>query len=146
MAPAPDWNRATIEEFRANGGKVGGRWEGRPLLLLTTTGERTGRPHTTPAVYLREGDRIFVFASKGGSPRHPQWYRNLVANPEVTVELGSETYRARAVTLTGAARDVIYRRQVEVAPQFGEYQRQVEGVRVIPVVELTQLTREPPLP
>ena len=87
-------DRPVIEEFRANEGRVGGHWEGRDLLLLTTTGRRSGRPHTTPVVYTRDGDRLLVYASKGGAPSHPDWYRNLVADPDVVVEVGPDRYEA----------------------------------------------------
>src|SRR5207248_1921893 len=82
------------EEFRANEGKVGGRWEGRNLLLLTTAGRKSGRAHTTPVVYTRDGDRLLVYASKGGAPKHPDWYLNLVADPHVVVEVGADRYHA----------------------------------------------------
>src|SRR5436190_16045563 len=95
------FNAALIEEFRANGGKVGGRFEGRPVLLLTTTGAKSGRPFTLPLVYLADGDRLLIFASKAGSPKNPDWYHNLVANPTVRVEVGSESYDARATVLSG---------------------------------------------
>ena len=134
-APAPgDWNRAVIEEFRANGGKVGGPFEGTPVLLLTTTGSRTGRRHVTPVVYLELEGRVYVFASKAGAPTHPDWYRNLVADPSVTVELGTETYPAQAVEITGAERDRIYTEQASRFSNFAEYQ--VKTTRVIPVVAL----------
>jgi len=134
MADRNDWNRQTIEAFRANGGKVGGMWEGRPLLLLTTTGAKSGRRHTTPTMYLRDGDRLLVFASKGGAPTHPDWYHNLVAHPQVTVEVGTETYDATATVLTGEERDRLYARQAELYPQFGDYQRKT--TRKIPVIAL----------
>lgn len=105
-----DLNKHVIEEFRANNGKVGGMFESAPLILLITTGARTGRPHTTPAVYLRDGDRYLVFGSNAGGPRHPHWYHNLLANPHLTVELGTEEgavkpFAARAVPLEGEERD-----------------------------------------
>jgi deazaflavin-dependent oxidoreductase (nitroreductase family) len=128
------FNAALIEEFRANGGKVGGRFEGRPVVLLTTTGRKSGRRITTPLVYLQEGERRFVFASKAGSPAHPDWYLNLAANPSVTVEVGTETYDATAVVVTGEERDRIYAKQVETAPIFGEYQQRT--TRTIPVIAL----------
>jgi deazaflavin-dependent oxidoreductase (nitroreductase family) len=128
------FNQSLIEEFRANEGKVGGRFEGRPVLLLTTTGAKSGRTFTIPLVYLDDGDRLLIFASKAGAPSHPDWYHNLVANPTVTVEVGTGTYDARAVTITGEERDRLYARQVERAPQFGEYQQKT--TRVIPVVAL----------
>ena len=96
MAERSDWNRQTIEAFRANGGKVGGMWEGRPLLLLTTSGAKSGRRHTTPTMYLADGDRLLIFASKGGAPTNPDWYHNLLVHPEVTVEVGTEKYEATA--------------------------------------------------
>ena len=122
MADRNDWNRQIIGKFRANGGKVGGMWEGKPLLLLTTTGARSGQRHTTPTMYLADGDRLFVFASKGGTPTNPDWYHNLLAHPEVTVEVGTETYEATATVLSGEERDRLYVRQAERFPQFGEYQ------------------------
>lgn len=129
-----DWNRNTIEEFRANGGKVGGIWEGRPLLLLTTTGAKSGRQRTNPLVYLREGNHLYIFASKGGAPTSPDWYHNLIAHPEVTVEIGKETYQARAIPVTGEERDRIFAKQVKAMPQFGDYQKKT--ARKIPVIEL----------
>lgn len=134
MANMNDWNRQTIEAFHANGGKVGGMWEGRPLLLLTTTGAKSGQRRTTPTMYLRDGDRLLIFASKGGAPANPAWYHNLVAHPEVTVEVGPETYEATATVLNGDERDRLYARQAELYPQFGEYQ--TKTTRKIPVVAL----------
>jgi deazaflavin-dependent oxidoreductase (nitroreductase family) len=127
MADRNDWNRQTIEAFRANGGKVGGMWEGRPLLLLTTTGAKSGQRHTTPTMYL-------IFASKGGAPDNPDWYHNLLAHPEVTVEVGTETYEAIATPLTGEERDRLFARQAELYPQFGQYQ--ARATRKIPVIAL----------
>ncbi len=134
MPDMNDWNRRTIEEFRANKGKVGGMWEGRPLLLLTTTGAKSGQQRTNPMMYFREGDHLYVFASKGGAPAHPDWYRNLLAHPEVTVELGAEKFNAIAKPITGEARDQIYTRWSEQYPQFREYQEKTS--RKIPVIEL----------
>ena len=130
------FNAALIEEFRANGGKVGGRFEGRPVLLLTTTGAKSGRKITIPLVYLQDGQRRLIFASKAGSPRNPDWYHNLVANPTVTVEVGTETYDATAVMVTGEERDRLYAKQVQAMPQFGEYQQKTS--RVIPVIDLVR--------
>lgn len=128
------FNAALIEEFRANKGKVGGRFEGRPVLLLTTTGAKSGRTYTTPLVYLQDGERRLIFASKAGAPTSPDWYHNLVANPTVTVEVGTDRYDATAVVITGEERDRLYARQVETTPIFGEYQQKT--TRVIPVVAL----------
>jgi deazaflavin-dependent oxidoreductase (nitroreductase family) len=134
MAAIHDWNRRTIEEFRANKGRVGGFWEGKPLLLPTTTGARSGQRRTTPMMYLRDGDRLLVFASKNGAPTHPAWYHNLVAHPQVTIEVGSESYEATATVLKGEERDRLYARQAELYPQFGEYQQRT--TRKIPVIAL----------
>jgi deazaflavin-dependent oxidoreductase (nitroreductase family) len=131
-----DRNAGIIEEFRANEGRVGGFFEGRTLLLLTHRGARTGRERTNPLAYRREGDRIFVFATKGGSPTHPAWYHNLIANPDVTVEIGTERWDGTAVVLTGAERDEVYARQAADWPQFGQYQE--KSPRTIPVVELVR--------
>lgn len=134
MADMNDWNRQTIEAFRANGGKVGGVWEGRPLILLTTTGAKSGKRRTRPMMYLPDGDRLLVFASKGGAPTNPAWYHNLLAHPEVTVEVGTETYEANATVLKGEERDRLFARQAELYPQFGQYQART--TRKIPVIAL----------
>ncbi len=133
-----DWNRKIIEEFRSSGGRVGGQFEGAPILLLTTTGARTGKAHTSPMMYLAEGDRTFVFASKAGAPTNPDWYHNLKANPSVTVEIGNETVSARAEEVVGPERDRIYAQQSERFPGFAEYQEKT--TRTIPVVELVRTT------
>src|SRR5712691_644949 len=132
-----DYNLRIIGEFRAYGGAVGGTWEGRDLLLLTTRGRKSGRSHTTPMVYTRDGDRLLVYASKGGAPNHPDWYLNLVADPHVVVEVGSEHFDAIATPLVGEERDREFAQQVERRPQFGEYQAQTS--RVIPVVALRRV-------
>ena len=137
MANTNDWNCQTVDEFRANGGKVGGFWEGKPLLLITTTGAKSGQRHTNPIMYLADGDRLLVFASKRGAPTNPDWYHNLVAHPEVTVEVGTETYEATATVLNGEERDRFYARQAELYPQFGEYQ--ASTTRKIPVIALERL-------
>ncbi|MFJ8633794.1 nitroreductase/quinone reductase family protein [Streptomyces sp. NPDC093568] len=134
-----DFNQQVIEEFRANKGRVGGYFEGARLLLLTTTGARTGRPHTTPVGYLPDGgERVLVIASAGGAPTHPAWFHNLVANPEVTVESGAFTYEARAVVLEREERDRAFARAVEADPGWAEYQEKT--TRVIPVVALHSIT------
>ena len=131
-----EMNRGVVEEFRANGGKAGGVFEGKQLVLVHHTGAKSGIERIAPLVALLDDGRIFIFASKGGAPTNPDWYRNLEANPAVTVELGTETFTATARILEGAERDEIYAKQVDVEPQFGEYQRKTE--RVIPVVELVR--------
>ena len=129
-------NRTVIREFRETGGKAGGRFEGKPLVLVHHIGVKSGTERISPLVPLLDGDRIFVFASKGGSDENPHWYGNLVAHPEVTLELGTETFPATAKVLTGAERDAVYAKQVAVEPQFGEYQRNT--TRLIPVVEFVK--------
>ena len=137
-----DHNQGIVEEFRGNHGKVGGYFAGRTLLLLTHAGAKSGTVRTNPLAYQRDGDRIFIFGSKGGAPGHPDWYRNIVAHPEVTVEIGDDSFRARAVEVTGPERDEIYARQAADWPSFGEYQ---EGLaRTIPVVELVPEDGVPP--
>ena len=131
------FNAAVVKEFRENAGKVGGRYEGRPVVIITTTGAKSGRKYEIPLVYLQDGDRRFIFASKGGSPTNPDWYHNLVANPGVTVEVGTERYEATAVVITGEERDRLYAKQVETTPIFGEYQQKTS--RVIPVIALERV-------
>ncbi|AZQ35691.1 nitroreductase family deazaflavin-dependent oxidoreductase [Streptomyces cyaneochromogenes] len=138
-----DFNQQVIEEFRANKGRVGGYFEGARLLLLTTTGARTGRPHTTPVGYLPDGgDRVLVIASAAGAPSHPAWFHNLVANPQVTVESGAFTYEARAVVLDGDERDRAFARAVEADPGWAAYQEKTR--RVIPVVALHEIAQGGP--
>ena len=129
-----DWNAEVIDEFRANDGKVGGWFADKDLLILHTTGARSGIERLSPLVYRREGDRIFVFASKGGSDTNPAWYHNLTAHPDVTVEIGSDTSSATAVEIVGEERDAIYERQAAAISNFAEYQAGTD--RKIPVVEL----------
>ncbi|WFB08729.1 nitroreductase/quinone reductase family protein [Streptomyces sp. LX-29] len=139
-----DFNQQVIEEFRANGGRVGGPFEGARLLLLTTTGARSGARHTTPVGFLPDVERVLVIASAGGAPKHPAWFHNLVAHPRVTVEDGLFTYDARAVVLQGAERDEAFARAVESDPGWAEYQAKTE--RVIPVVALEPIPDGPPKP
>jgi deazaflavin-dependent oxidoreductase (nitroreductase family) len=134
MTNVKDWNRQIIEAFRENGGKVGGMWEGKPLLLLTTTGAKSGQRRTNPLMYLREGDRLMIFASKAGAPTSPDWYHNLLAHPQVTVEVGEEKFEATAKVITGEERDRIYAKQAQLFPQFADYQSKTN--RKIPVVVL----------
>ena len=131
-------NDPVIAEFRANGGQVGGRFAGRPILLLTTTGAKSGLPRTTPLNYSTDGDRLVVIASRGGSPAHPDWYRNLVAHPEVTIEVGAETFRARATTAIEPERTRLFDQQAALMPFFDNYRRQVTA-REIPVVVFERL-------
>ncbi|MEO3876646.1 nitroreductase/quinone reductase family protein [Nonomuraea sp. B12E4] len=138
-----DFNQQVIDEFRANKGRVGGPFEGARLLLLTTVGARTGARHTTPLGYLPDGgDRVLVIASAGGAPTHPAWYHNLLANPDVTVEDGVFTYRAKAAVLTGEEREGVFARAVAADPGWGHYQDR--SGRVLPVVALVPAEDGPP--
>jgi len=129
-------NNPVIEEFRARGGVAGGIFEGKSLVLVHHFGAKSGTERIAPLVSLVEDGRTYVFASKGGADSHPDWYRNLVANPQITVEQGTETYPATARILDGAERDQVYARQSAVEPQFADYQRKTE--RIIPVIELVR--------
>lgn len=126
-------NRKVIEEYRANKGAGG-----RPLLLLTTTGARTGEPRTTPMMYVPDGDRLLVIASNAGAPKHPDWYHNVVANPDVTVEVDAEKYEATAEVPSGTERDRLFDGIVAKYPFFADHQAGV--TRTIPVVVLVRST------
>ncbi len=132
-----DFNEGIIREFRANGGKVGGGFEGAPLLLLHTTGAKSGKERVAPMMYLQDGERVLVFASKAGAPDNPDWYHNILAEPRVSVEMGTESYDARAEVVTGDERDRLFARQAQLYPGFAEYQEKTD--RVIPVVALERL-------
>jgi deazaflavin-dependent oxidoreductase (nitroreductase family) len=134
MADVVDFNTKVIEEFRANGGELGGNFEGAPMLLLTTVGAKSGASRVHPMMYLEDGGRIYVFASKAGAPTNPDWYFNLLAHSGVTVELGRDTFEAVASPVEGSERDRIYAEQVKRYPGFGEYQELTD--RIIPVVAL----------
>ena len=134
---------ALITDFRAHGGEVtSGPFAGRPVLLLTTTGTRSGHPRLAPVVYSRNGDQYVIAASKGGAPSHPAWYLNLLANPVVTVEVGGETFELRATATEGAERDRLYEQHAAHSPSFAEYQRRT--TRIIPVVVLERVLRRDP--
>jgi deazaflavin-dependent oxidoreductase (nitroreductase family) len=129
----PDWNTAIIEEFRANGGKVKG-WEGAPLLILHTTGARTGKEHVNPVTYREVGDSIAIFASKAGAPDNPDWFHNLVANPSVRAEIGSGIVAFTARVASPEEREPIWTAQKASNPGFAEYESKTS--RQIPVVIL----------
>jgi deazaflavin-dependent oxidoreductase (nitroreductase family) len=135
MTDRDEWNRRVIEEFRANGGKVGGAFAGMPLLLLHHVGAKSGLERVNPVAYQQVGDSLAVFASKGGSPTNPDWYHNLVAHPDVTIEVGTETRRATARIATGEERERIWNAQKAAYPNFAEYEQTAAG-RQIPVVVL----------
>jgi deazaflavin-dependent oxidoreductase (nitroreductase family) len=132
-----DWNQNVIEEFRANRGKVGGPFDGMTLLLLHTTGAKSGKEYVNPLAYQDLEGPVAVFASKGGAPTNPDWYHNLVAHPEVTVEIGHETRRYRARVAAGDERERIWTAQKHAAPGFAEYE--ASAGREIPVVVLEPL-------
>ena len=132
------FNQGLIKEFRDNGGKaVSGPFVNAPLLLLTTTGAKSGKPFTTPLVYTKDGDRIVIIASYGGAPRNPPWYHNLVANPVVTVEVGTEKYKAKATQVSGPERDRLFAAQAKLMPFFSDYQNKTN--RQIPLLTLTRI-------
>ena len=131
-----EFNKTTIDEFRANGGVVGGQFAGIPLLLLTTTGAKTGHTRVNPLAYMNHGDCHIIIASYAGAPTNPPWYYNLLSNPEVSVEMGSERFTARADVLDEPERTELYAKMVEIIPVFSEYQSKT--TRVIPVVALTR--------
>jgi deazaflavin-dependent oxidoreductase (nitroreductase family) len=131
------YNKAVVDEFRSSNGQVTGMFAGAPLVLITHTGAKSGKQRTSPVVYTRDGDNIVVIASKGGAPTHPDWYRNLVANPDVTVELPNEKFDARARTATGEERERLFRAQADLMPNFDEYQKKTS--RELPVVVLERV-------
>jgi deazaflavin-dependent oxidoreductase (nitroreductase family) len=137
MSSPNDWNKAIIEEFRANSGKVGGPFEGKTLLLLHTVGAKSGQERINPVASTADGERLVIIASKGGAPTNPNWYHNLVVNPLVTVEVGTEKFQARAEVAAEPERTRLYSKMVETMPGFAEYQQKT--TRVIPVITLTRV-------
>jgi deazaflavin-dependent oxidoreductase (nitroreductase family) len=141
MADTNDFNARTIEEFRANEGRVGGPFEGAPLVLVHHRGRRSGTAHIAPMMYLAdEADpaSVFVFASRGGAPTNPDWYYNLVDAGVATVEIGTATYPVTVREVAGAERDTVYAEQASRYPGFAEYAEKTAGIRVIPVLRLTR--------
>ena len=135
----PDWNARIIDEFRANHGRVGGRFEGAPLILLHHRGRKSGADHVSPAMSLADEsdpDTLYVFASKGGAPTDPEWYRNLVSAGRGRVELGDGEYEVDVTELEGEARDRIFAEQASRYPGFAEYADKTAGIRTIPVLAL----------
>jgi len=140
MTEREDRNTGIIQEFRTNHGKVGGYFEGRPLLLLTMRGAKTGRERTTPLAYLADGERYVIFATKGGAPTNPAWYYNVAANPDVTIEVGDRRIQAEARVTNEPERTELYRRQAERWPAFAEYPKKTS--RTIPVIVLEPVERD----
>ena len=137
MSGPNDWNTQIIEEFHANGGKVGGQFAGSHLLLLHTRGARSNQERINPLAYFKNGDTFVIIASKGGAPSNPDWYYNLLAHPEVTLEVGTERFNAHATVPEREERDRIFANIVKQAPGFGEYQQHT--ARILPVVELKRV-------
>jgi len=135
MSNPNERNMAIIQEFRANGGKVGGPFAGKSLLLLHTVGAKSGQPRINPVACIKDGDRLAIIASKGGAPTNPDWYYNIVATPLVSLETGTENFQARASIAVEPERTRLYNQMVEMMPGFAEYERKT--TRVIPVVILT---------
>ncbi len=133
-----DWNKQIIEEFRANDGKVGGHFANNTLLLLHTTGAKSGKERVNPLVTFEDGDKLVVVASKGGAPSHPDWYYNIVANPVVNVEYGTEKFQAQATVTSEPDRTRLYEQMESTFATFSEYKK--KAGRVIPVVTLTRLS------
>ena len=132
------FNQGLIKEFRENGGKaISGPFINAPLLLLTTTGAKSGKPFTTPLVYTKDGNRIVIIASKGGFPTNPAWFHNLKAHPTVTLELGKEKFQAKATITKDPERQRLFDAQAKVMPNFDEYQKAT--TRQIPVIVLERM-------
>ena len=136
-----DWNERVIAEFRANEGRVGGGFAGAPMIVVHHVGRKSGKEYVNPLVYLPgegDDDSIYIFASKGGTPENPEWYRNLIAAGQATVEVQTSTYPVTVTEVSGDERDRIYAEQVKRMPGFGEYAEKTEGIRKIPVLRLTR--------
>jgi deazaflavin-dependent oxidoreductase (nitroreductase family) len=139
MADSNDWNQGIIAEFRANEGRVGGGFTGAPMVLIHHVGRKSGKEYVNPLVYLPgDDDSIYIFASKAGAPTNPEWYRNLLAAGQATIEVGASTYQVTVTELGDEERDRVYAEQVKRMPGFGDYERKTEGIRKIPVLQLTR--------
>jgi deazaflavin-dependent oxidoreductase (nitroreductase family) len=130
-------NRQVIEEFRANGGKVGGQFAGAPMVLITTKGAKSGKTYVNPLVYSRDGDKYVIIASYAGGPKNPSWYHNLVAHPTPTLEIGGERFQAKATFPSGAERERLFNQQASQMPVFNDYRKKT--ARQIPVVVLERV-------
>lgn len=142
MSGPDDWNTKIINEFRANGGRVGGNFEGAPMVLVHHTGRKTGKQSVTPLMYLpddNDPDTIYVFASKAGAPTNPAWYYNLTAAGTAQIEIGTETHTVSVTEVLGADRDRIYSEQARRYPGFADYEKKTAGIRTIPVLALKRI-------
>lgn len=137
MSSPNDWNPQIIEEFHANSGKVGGRFEGATLLLLHTIGAKSNQPRINPLVYFKDGDHYIIVASKGGAPTNPDWYYNILAHPDVTLEIGTEQFKAHATVAERQERDRIFADVSSKNPGFGAYQQNT--TRIIPIIKLERM-------
>ena len=137
MPDMKEFNEGVIKDFRANGGRVGGQMENIPLLLVTMKGAKSGRTITLPLAYSKDGNRFVVIASFAGAPHNPSWYHNLVAHPDVTIELGGEKFPAKASVAQGAERDRLFKQQADQLPIFNEYQQKT--TRRIPVIVIDRV-------
>ena len=137
MNDSMDWNKAIIDEFRANGGQVGGYFAGKTLLLLHTVGAKSGQERINPVAYITDGDKLAIIASKGGAPSHPDWYYNILANPMISVEVASEKFQVQATVASEPERTRLYGKMVEMLPGFADYEQKT--TRVIPVIILTRI-------
>lgn len=136
MAEPNEFNKKIIDEFHANAGVVGAPFAGMKMILITTKGAKTGQVTTTPLVYSKDGERLVIIASMGGAPKSPAWYHNLVANPEVEVEVGTEKFTVVASEAKGAERDSLFAKQAAIMPAFAEYEKKT--TRKIPLMLLTR--------
>jgi deazaflavin-dependent oxidoreductase (nitroreductase family) len=137
MSTMTEFNNKVIEEFRANGGKVGGQFAGAPMVLLTTKGAKSGKTYVHPLVYTKDGDRYVLIASFAGAPKHPSWYHNIVADPTVMLEIGNEKFQAKAKITSGDERERLYNAQAALMPFFDDYRKKTS--RQIPVIALTRI-------
>ncbi len=137
LEKANDWNKQIIEEFHANGGKVGGQFAGATLLLLHTIGAKSNKPRINPLAYFKDGDKYVIVASKAGAPTNPDWYYNILAHPDVTLEVGTEQFKAHATVAERAERDRIFNDIASQAPGFAAYQK--DNPRIIPIILLERV-------
>ena len=137
MTERQKFNEKIIEEFRANGGKVGKPFEGMPMILVTMKGAKSGKEYTMPLVYSKDGNRYVIIASMAGAPNHPDWYHNIKANPEVTLEIGTERFPAKATITSGEERERLFNAQAAIMPIFNDYRKKT--TREIPVIALERI-------
>ncbi len=137
MTERQQFNLKVIDEFRANGGRVGKPFEGMPMVLLTVTGAKSGKTYTTPLVYSKDGNRFVIIASMAGAPNNPDWYHNIKANPTVTLEIGTERFQAKATVTSGEERERLFNAQAAIMPVFNDYRKKT--TRQIPVIALERV-------